>query len=530
MPFPFLRLNRPCPSSPHRYPQSQEPHEDPSDGFQPLDLHPHSTSQTSVTLDSSADRTHPSSTLPSQDRVNILSTSPNAPQSPISLDEKEDLNNRVGDLPDHITMDPSYIEPGALYPSDHPLGWFFAVLPTFLATFVIFGYNYSFGIYQRYYRNGPYADQSTTQIMVIGSLGPGTLYLLGPIIGKIVERWGVRPPLILSALFCFLGLFLASFASQLWHLYLSQGLMYGIGGSFAFYSTISLSSQWFRRRRGLAGGFAYSGSGIGGIVYSEVAKALLNHSSTTGHIWTLRTVSFMSLGILLLSACLAKERFPTGHAYIPKSKGGKGSTLSSFLDLSLLRDPTFCILSIMGALCTFGFLGPFFLNPSYATFIGLSTADGATLSTILSAISGVGRIFLGLAADRFGKVNSLFVCTVVGGVVCMVYWPFAKSMSSLVGFVILYGLFGGGFIGLLPVVVAVFVRPERLAKAMGVIFCLQALGFYTGTLIAAAILDSTSPNTNYLPAMMYCGALTVAAGALVFWLKLRVNRSLWAIV
>ncbi|RKP14894.1 major facilitator superfamily domain-containing protein [Piptocephalis cylindrospora] len=394
-------------------------------------------------------------------------------------------------------MDPSYIEPGALYPSDHHLGWLFGVLPTFLATFVIFGYNYTFGIYQRYYQTGPYSDPSitSTQLTLIGCLGTGTIYLLGPIVGRIVERWGVKPPLLLSAILCFLGLFLASLATQLWQLYLAQGILYGIGGSFAFYATISLSSQWFRHRRGLAGGIAYSGSGIGGIVYSETAKALLAHDPMTGHIWALRTVG-----------------------------------LTSFLDLSMLRDPTFCILAFMGCLCTFGFLGPFFLSPSYATFVGLSTADGATLSTILSAVSGVGRIFLGLTADRFGKLNSLFICTLVGGLVCMVYWPFAHTFPALIGFMILYGLFGGGFIGLLPVVVAVFVRPERLANAMGVLFCVQALGFYTGTLIATAILDSTAPDTDYLPAMMYCGAVTVAASILVLWLKFRVNRSPWVFV
>ncbi|RKP11392.1 major facilitator superfamily domain-containing protein, partial [Piptocephalis cylindrospora] len=309
-------------------------------------------------------------------------------------------------------------------------------------------------------------------------------------------------------------------------LYLTQGLMYGIGGSLAFYSTISLSSQWFRRHRGLAGGVAYSGSGIGGIVYSEVAKVFLAQSPTTGHIWALRVVSFMSLGILLVATFLARERFPAGHGYVPSGKKG----IAAVFDFSLLHNRTFSLLAIMGCLCTFGFLGPFYLTPSYATFLGLASSDGATLSTILSAVSGLGRIFLGLAADRFGKINSLFICTLVGGLVCMVYWPFAHTFPALVGYVVMYGLFGGGFIGLLPPVVAIFVRPERLANAMGVLFCIQALGLYSGSIIAAAILDSTAPNTNYLPAMMYCGSVTVAASILVFLLKMRVNKSLLAII
>ncbi|KAI9228504.1 MAG: major facilitator superfamily domain-containing protein [Piptocephalis tieghemiana] len=443
------------------------------------------------------------------------------------LSEKKDALSGPDELPEYILKDPNYREPGALYPADHYLGWFSGVLPTFLATFVVSGYNYSFGLYQSYYLQGPYAGQaSTTALTLIGCLGAGTIYLLGPVMGLLVERYGVRFPLLASSIIVFLGLFLASLASQPWHLYLTQGLMYGIGGSLAFYSTISLSSQWFRRHRGLAGGVAYSGSGIGGIAYSEVAKAFLARSPENGHVWALRVVSFMSLGILLVATYVARERFPKGHGRVPGSKSG----FAAVFDFSLLRNPTFSLLAVMGCLCTFGFLGPFYLTPSYASFIGLASTDGATLSTILSAISGLGRIFLGFVADRLGKINSLFLCTFIAGLVCMVYWPFAHSFPSLIGYVVLYGLFGGGFTGLLPPVVAIFVRPERLAKAMGVLFCLQALGLYSGSLIAAAILDSTAPNTNYLPAMMYCGAVTVAASALILWLRIRVNPSLFTII
>jgi hypothetical protein len=53
---------------------------------------------------------------------------------------------------------------------------------------------------------------------------------------------------------CPLGLILASFANELWQVYLSQGLLYGIGGALVFSPSISLSPQWFVKHRSLATG------------------------------------------------------------------------------------------------------------------------------------------------------------------------------------------------------------------------------------------------------------------------------------
>jgi hypothetical protein len=51
-----------------------------------------------------------------------------------------------------------------------------------------------------------------------------------------------------------LGLILASFATQLWQIYLTQGLLFGIGGALVFSPSISLPPQWFVKYRSLATG------------------------------------------------------------------------------------------------------------------------------------------------------------------------------------------------------------------------------------------------------------------------------------
>jgi hypothetical protein len=45
-----------------------------------------------------------------------------------------------------------------------------------------------------------------------------------------------------------------SFATQLWHLIVTQGLLYGLGFLCIYYPMLSMLNEWFHKRRGTAYG------------------------------------------------------------------------------------------------------------------------------------------------------------------------------------------------------------------------------------------------------------------------------------
>ena len=51
-----------------------------------------------------------------------------------------------------------------------------------------------------------------------------------------------------------LGLVASSFATKIWHLVLSQGLLYAIGGCMLYLPAVVLLDEWFIRKKGLAMG------------------------------------------------------------------------------------------------------------------------------------------------------------------------------------------------------------------------------------------------------------------------------------
>jgi MFS family permease len=89
-----------------------------------------------------------------------------------------------------------------------------------------------------------------------------------PLITILCRHFTPNLVMILGALFQGAGLIAASFASQMWHLYLSQGALVGVGVGCAYVPTVAILSQWFEGKRSLASGIAAAGSGVGGVLFS----------------------------------------------------------------------------------------------------------------------------------------------------------------------------------------------------------------------------------------------------------------------
>src|ERR1700736_660880 len=98
------------------------------------------------------------------------------------------------------------------------------------------------------------------------------------------------------------GVFLASFSDhKLWWLYLSYGVIGGIGLSFSYIVPVAVSVKWFPDRRGLITGIAVGGFGAGALITAPVATHLIQS------VGVLKT--FALLGIALLVVTMATGYF-----------------------------------------------------------------------------------------------------------------------------------------------------------------------------------------------------------------------------
>ncbi|RKP08177.1 major facilitator superfamily domain-containing protein [Thamnocephalis sphaerospora] len=393
-------------------------------------------------------------------------------------------------------------QPGhKLAPPNGGYGWV-VVLASFLALFATYGVQYTYGVFQQQYLEVYRGRATTTEIAFVGSVAFASLGLFGVLTGRVGDWLGYRITLFIGMLFMALGLLLASFATEVWHLYLTQGLMFGIGTSLSFYPAVFAPTQWFDSRRGLATGIAMAGSGLGGMAVAPITRALI---TAVGTQWALRCLSagvfvFMMIAILLLRPA------PTAV------KAGSRAWV-----ISLLKNPAF-----LGLWATniFG---------TYAVAEGLSKTDGATLVSIMNGASAAGRILLGLASDHVGRVNTYIGSVFIAGVACFAIWVPSTGMAPLVIFSLLYGFFMGGFVALTPLVITVAFGVERMATTAGMIYASTGVSNLIGSPIAGAILDATIGDQGYVPLILYAGAMIVAGSCMAVLLVRRKLTKGWLV-
>ena len=137
------------------------------------------------------------------------------------------------------------------------------------------------------------------------SIGFLATTLYAPFSGLLMDRFGPRLVLSLGVVLVSLGMAIAPYIGEPWHLYLTLGVLV-VGGSF-FVSYVGHSlflPNWFVRRRGLAIGIAFSGGGIGSIVLLPLLQQLIDGIGWRAACWLMAIV----LAVVLIPLIVVFQR------------------------------------------------------------------------------------------------------------------------------------------------------------------------------------------------------------------------------
>lgn len=99
---------------------------------------------------------------------------------------------------------------------------------------------------------------------------------LGPLSSVLSTKYSYRSVTLIGGTFAASGMMLSYFANSVTYLYVSYGLMVGIGAGLTFPPTVYIVTQYFERLRGVANGLCISGSAIGTIVLPPLLQYLLD--------------------------------------------------------------------------------------------------------------------------------------------------------------------------------------------------------------------------------------------------------------
>jgi predicted MFS family arabinose efflux permease len=322
-------------------------------------------------------------------------------------------------------------------------------------------------------------------------------FLAGAPAGFLADRGGPRRVLAFGAVATGGGLLLTSAAGGTPALLLGHGLLLGCGMASTFVPLLAVVAQVFHRHRTAAMGVAVSGIGVGTLVMAPLVAWLIG---LVGWRHTYAGIGGLATVVLLGCAWLLPSR-PTATIE-PAGPVRRDTTRMTLLS----RD--YRLLYGAQLLLAIALFIPFALLPAFAESSGVAPVAAAGLVGLLGVASVAGRLLLGVAARRLGLLNAYRGCYAAIGLSFFLWFVPNAGYAPLAAFAVVFGVGYGGFVALLPAVVADRFGVAGFGALVGILYTANALGAGIGPWVAGALVESH----GYLPGAV----LGLVSGSLGF--------------
>lgn len=107
----------------------------------------------------------------------------------------------------------------------------------FFVLFSTWGYANSFGVYQAYYEET--LPESPSTISWIGGIQVFLSLIVGIFSGRLLDAGFFTPTFLAGIITQVIGIFLMSISTEYWQLFLTQGVLTGVGAGLYFTPAIS---------------------------------------------------------------------------------------------------------------------------------------------------------------------------------------------------------------------------------------------------------------------------------------------------
>jgi Major Facilitator Superfamily len=158
-------------------------------------------------------------------------------------------------------------------------GWV-VVFASFMINMIADGITFSFGIYNVEFLK--YFGDSKGKTAWIGSIFMASPLLSGPIASYLTDRYGCRKVTIVGSIMASIGFLLSSMANSMEMLFITFGVIAGVGLSLCYVAAVVIVAYYFDKRRSFATGISVCGSGIGTFIFPPIIQYLITEYGWRG--------------------------------------------------------------------------------------------------------------------------------------------------------------------------------------------------------------------------------------------------------
>lgn len=312
-----------------------------------------------------------------------------------------------------------------------------------------------------------------------------------PFQGKLIDRFGPRLLISLGTVMSGLSWVLASMVTSTSMLYLTYGLVGGLGTGIVYVGVVGLMVRWFPDRRGFAAGAVAAGYGMGAIVTTFPISSSLATRGLDATLW-IYGIAFAVVGFLASQGLrVPRDAAPSVSASV--SAAAQAAGVPNLRPTQMMKSPLFWLMfAMMTMMSTSGLM----VTSQMATFaadFGITKVVVFGMAALPLALTidrftnGLTRPLFGWVSDRFGRENTMFFAFALEGV-AMALWLLTRDNAVL--FVLLSGVvfFGWGEIfSLFPSTLTDTFGTRHATENYGWLYISQGIGSIFGGPLAALL-------------------------------------------
>lgn len=341
---------------------------------------------------------------------------------------------------------------------------------------------------------GPLSGQtgwSMSDIMMAftinSAIGPIPMILGGYLVDKGYVKWTIA----IGALLFATGFFLTGFVTSPAMLYLTYGLMAGLGQGFAYSGALSNTLRLFPDKRGLASGILTGGMGFAAVIASPIASTLIQSHDAK---FAFRVIGLVYIVIALVASYFIKPA-PAGYkpeGWNPPAQTIKGAVNKTWTDM--LKTPTFYVIISMFFIGAFsGLMIASQASPIGQSMFGLSAGTAALYVSLYSIANSSGRFIWGTVSDKIGRSKTVMVIYAVVATALLVLTLVPGQFGFAAGIIGL-GICFGGVMGVFPSIVMENYGSTNQGVNYGIVFTGYSLAAFFAPKVAVQMAAANKGN------------------------------------
>ena len=406
-------------------------------------------------------------------------------------------------------------------------GWY-VVSSSFVMLTLIYGARYSFGVFVK-----PMFAEYGWPMTVISLAASINLLMYagaGVFAGWLLDRIAPKWIMTVGVLFVTAGFIAASFVNSPLGLYMSYGVLVGIGsaGSGAVACTTSIG-KWFIKKRGVAIGIAAMGIGLGTLIMAPLAGYIVK---TFGWRFGFLSIGAMTcvVGIAISQIFMGKDypqRYglqPDGEPPLPNQSNFRppDSAPEKPSLKPILLDSRFCLLVVCNLFAVMTVMMTFVHQVAYAINNGIDKIEAAAAIGLIGIMGSCGKFFFGWLSDRIPDAKYSAALGFLLMAAGMYLLCGATNVLRLYGFALFYGFGYGSLAPVTPYLISDRFGERVLGVAYGLLaFFSAGIGGALGPIIGGLIYDKTG---SYRPGWIMNTVLLLIISLLILTLKAKSKK------